>query len=100
MISIKVNDKSKLRQVKQAVDLQLSVPAVPGLDVGGGNKFASGSNDVFQNTQTTISVRCNGGGVVKEPNAKWSLDTVIQVANAFPSLVASCPSKTSAILTR
>ena len=35
VISIKVNDKSKLKEVKQAVDLQLSVPPVPGLDVGG-----------------------------------------------------------------
>lgn len=100
VISIKVNDKSKLREVKQAVDFQLSVPPVPGLDVGGGGKFATGSNEVFKNTQTTISVRCNGGGVIKEPRAKWTLDTVIQVANAFPCLVASCPSKTSAILTR
>ena len=35
VISIKVNDKSTLREVKQAVDFQLAVPPVPDLEVGG-----------------------------------------------------------------
>lgn len=100
IISIKVNDKSKLRSVKEAVDFTLSVPPVPGLDIGAGEKFAKSQNEAFHNTETTISVRCNGGGVIKKPGEKWTLNSVVAIANAFPSLVAGCPSKTSAILTK
>lgn len=99
IISIKVNDKSKLRKVKEAVDFQLSVPPVPELEVGAGESVEKGHSETFRNTETTISVRSNGGGVIKEPGAKWTLNSVVAVANAFPSLVAACPSKTSAILT-
>lgn len=100
VISIKVNDKSKLQQVKEAVDVQLSVPAAPGLEVGAGNKYQSSKASAFENTETTISVKSNGGGVIKTPGAKWNLDTVAAVASAFPSMVAACPAKTSAVLTK
>ena len=61
IISIKINDKSKLNQVKEAVDFQLSVPPVSGLDIGAGEKVDSRHTEAFRNTETTISIRCNGG---------------------------------------
>lgn len=91
VISIKVNDRNKLQQIKEAVDCRLSVPAAPGLQVGAGNSVDNSSRKLFENTETTISVKSNGGGVIKAPGAKWNLDTVIAIANAFPSMVAACP---------
>lgn len=41
-----------------------------------------------------------GGGEIKKPAVPWSIQTVVAVANAFPSMVARSSARTQAILTR
>ncbi|KAF2399201.1 hypothetical protein EJ06DRAFT_531521 [Trichodelitschia bisporula] len=99
VISVSVQDKSKVRQVKQSIDLQLAVGPSP-LSVGGSESVEKQHAELLQDTEITISVNWAGGGEVKKPEAPWTISSVMAVAHAFPSMVARCSSKTSAILTR
>ncbi|KAF2754729.1 hypothetical protein EJ05DRAFT_131526 [Pseudovirgaria hyperparasitica] len=99
IISIQVNDKRKLREVKQAVDVQLAVGPVP-VDVGVKEELNKSHIEALQDTEITISVNWTGGGEVKKPEVPWTLASVVAVANAFPSMVARSCSKTQAILMR
>ncbi|GME47700.1 hypothetical protein BKCO1_100066 [Neofusicoccum parvum] len=99
VISIQVADRSKLRRVKQAVDLALAVGPTP-VSVGASESVDSSHAEVLQDTEITISVNWTGGGDIKKPEVPWTLNTVVAVANAFPSMVARSSSKTAAVLTR
>ncbi|EKG13274.1 hypothetical protein MPH_09555 [Macrophomina phaseolina MS6] len=99
VISIQVQDRSKLRRVKQAVDLALAVGPTP-VSVGAQESVQRDHAEVLQDTEMAISVNWTGGGDIKKPEVPWSLDTVVAVANAFPSMVARSSSKTAAVLTR
>jgi hypothetical protein len=100
IVSIKVNDKSKISAVKAAAEAEMAVAAVPGLSVGTKNSMDKHKSDVWDDTETTISVNWAGGGNIKTPNEKWDLKTVVDVATRFPHLVQTCAQRTSAILTR
>lgn len=99
IISVDVHDKSKLRKVKQAIDVELAVGPSP-VTVGASESFDKQHAELMQDTEITISVNWCGGGEIKRPEVPWTVSSVIAVANAFPSMVARCSSKTSAILTR
>ncbi|KAL2352368.1 hypothetical protein BJ546DRAFT_1064113 [Cryomyces antarcticus] len=99
VISIKVNDSSSLKKVKQAADFQLAVGATP-VSVGAKESFAKESSKILEGTEITISVNWIGGGEIKKPEAPWTLSTVVAIANAFPSMVARCSSRATALLTR
>ncbi|KAF2728045.1 hypothetical protein EJ04DRAFT_119859 [Polyplosphaeria fusca] len=99
VISIKLNDKSKHRAVKQAVDIQLAV-GPPTLEIGASEAFSKEHDEALRNTEISISVNWIGGGEVKKPNVPWTIKSVVAVANAFPSMVARSSARTQAILTR
>lgn len=99
VISIQVQDRSRLRRVKQAVDLALAVGPSP-VSVGAQESVQKDHAEVLQDTEITISVNWTGGGDIKRPEVPWNLDSVVAVANAFPSMVARSSSKTAAVLTR
>ncbi|KKY19401.1 hypothetical protein UCDDS831_g05370 [Diplodia seriata] len=99
VISIQVADRSRLRRVKQAVDLALAVGPSP-VSIGAQESVDKNHAEVLQDTEITISVNWTGGGDIKKPEVPWSLNTVVAVANAFPSMVARSSSKTAAVLTR
>jgi hypothetical protein len=93
LISMKVHDVSKIQKIK--ADLELAFSAVSGKGSGGYN------TTTFSNeAETSISVNWSGGGQIKDPEAKWDMDTMLRVAAHFPEMCAKCPQKTSAILTR
>ena len=100
IVSIKVNDKSKVSAVKAAAEAEIAVAAAPGLSVGTNNAIDKHKSDVWDDTETTISVNWAGGGDIKPPEDKWDLKTVVDVATRFPHLVQTCAQRTSAILTR
>lgn len=100
IISIKVNDKSKVSAVKAAAEAEIAIPAAPGLSVGTKNSIDRHKSDVWDDTETTISVNWAGGGDIKPPDQTWDLGTVVSVATKFPHLVETCAQRTSAILTR
>ena len=100
IVSIKVNDKSKISAVKAAAEAEIAVAAAPGLSVGAHEAVDRHKSDVWDDTETTISVNWAGGGDIKPPEDKWDLQTVVDVATRFPHLVQTCAQRTSAILTR
>ena len=99
VISVKLNDKSKYRSVKQAVDVQLAV-GPPTLEAGVSESIAKDHSEALRNTEISISVNWVGGGEIKKPNFPWTIQNVVAVANAFPSMVARSSARTQAILTR
>ncbi|KIW07298.1 uncharacterized protein PV09_02148 [Verruconis gallopava] len=98
IISIDCHDKSKANGVKEAIDMQLAVPPVPGLEVGGGQGFSKNHSELLRGIEMTISVNWTGGGELKPPGVPWDLKTVMAAANAYPSMVARSSTKISAIL--
>ena len=99
MISIKLNDKSRYKSVKQAVDVQLAV-GPPTLEVGASEAVSKEHSEALRNTEISISVNWVGGGEIKKPKVPWTIQSVVAVANAFPSMVARSSARTQAILTR
>ncbi|KAF2277097.1 uncharacterized protein EI97DRAFT_441851 [Westerdykella ornata] len=99
VISIKLNDKSKYKAVKQAVDVQLAV-GPPTLEIGAKESFEKEHNEALKNTEISISVNWVGGGEIKKPEVPWTIKSVVAVANAFPSMVARSSARTQAVLTR
>ena len=99
VISVDVHDKSKLRSVKQGIDVALAVGPAP-VTVGAQEAVDKEHRELLQDTEITISVNWSGGGEIKRPDVPWSLSSVVQVANAFPSMIARCSAKTSAVLTK
>jgi hypothetical protein len=85
--------------VKQAIDIALAVGPSP-LSIGGGESLDKEHFELLQDSEISISVNWTGGGEVKSPEAQWTVESVVAVANAFPSMVARCSAKTSAILSR
>ena len=100
IVSIKVSDKSKISAVKAAAEAEIAIAAAPGLEVGTKNSFDKSKSDVWDDTETTISVNWAGGGDLKPADEKWDLATVVDVATRFPHLVQTCAQRTSAVLTR
>lgn len=100
IISIKVSDKAKVSAVKAAAEAEIAIAAAPGLSVGTKNSVGKHKSDVWDDTDTTISVNWAGGGDIKPADEKWELKTVVDVATRFPHLVETCAQRTSAILTR
>ena len=100
IVSIKVNDKSKISAVKAAAEAEIAIAAAPGLSVGTKNSLDKSKSDVWDDTETTISVNWAGGGDLKPADEKWDLATVVDVATRFPHLVQTCAQRTSAVLTR
>ena len=100
IVSIKVNDKNKVSDVKAAAEAEIAIPAAPGLEVGTKQALSKHKSDVWDDTETTISVNWAGGGNLKSAEEKWDLKTVVDVATRFPHLVQTCAQRTSAILTR
>ncbi|MCJ1319163.1 hypothetical protein MMC15_004496 [Xylographa vitiligo] len=100
IISIKVNDKSKIKEVKAAAEVDLAIAAAPGLTAGASSSVDKKKTSVWNDTETTISVNWSGGGDIKDPATKWDLATVVDVASRFPHLVESSAQRTSAILTK
>lgn len=100
IISIKVSDKSKVSAVKAAAEAEITIAAAPGLSVGASSAMDKHKSDVWDDTETTISVTWAGGGNIKPADEKWDLKTVVDVATRFPHLVQTCAQRTSAILTK
>ncbi|MCJ1288836.1 hypothetical protein MMC34_000366 [Xylographa carneopallida] len=98
IISIKVNDKSKIKEVKAAAEVDLAIAAAPGLTAGASSSVDKKKTRVWNDTETTISVNWSGGGEIKDPATKWDLATVVDVASRFPHLVETSAQRTSAIL--
>ena len=97
LVSITALDQSKKLEVKGAAHLALQVGVG---DIEGSAEIAMNKEELNKNSQVDISVNWSGGGQLKEGSEKWTIDTLTEVAVRFPDLVASCPQRTHAILTK
>ncbi|KAL9110629.1 MAG: hypothetical protein Q9227_004806 [Pyrenula ochraceoflavens] len=97
IISIKVHNKSNIRKVKTATELQLAVGPPP-LSIGASSNLDKARSDTSRLSETTISVNWSGGGDVKDPNKNWDLAQVVETANEFPNKVAQYSHRIQAIL--
>ncbi|EMD85057.1 hypothetical protein COCC4DRAFT_31650 [Bipolaris maydis ATCC 48331] len=97
LISVKVNDKSKITTIKGALEAELGTPALSGAIKGEGGLDKKATET---STETTINVNWSGGGQIKDPNVLWDINSLTLAAANFPDLVALTPQRTYAILTK
>lgn len=93
ILSIKVNDQSKLQDIKASLELSFSQVQASG---AGGYREANAS----YSSETSISVNWSGGGKVKEPDSKWDVASMLKAAAGFPDACARAPQRIAAILTK
>ncbi|PGH12884.1 hypothetical protein AJ79_03984 [Helicocarpus griseus UAMH5409] len=96
IVSIKVHDKSKISRVKMAAEMQLS--ATRYFQPLSGAVADRDKEDIWTDTELSISVTWSGGGSIKKPRDSWDLPTIIQAANDFPAQVSKYSQRTQAIL--
>ncbi|OJD16850.1 hypothetical protein AJ78_03040 [Emergomyces pasteurianus Ep9510] len=96
IVSIKVQDKNKISRVKMAAEMQLS--ATKYFQPLSGTVADREKEDIWTDTDLSISVTWSGGGNIKKPKASWDLPTIIQAANDFPAQVSKYSQRTQAIL--
>ncbi|OJJ42180.1 hypothetical protein ASPZODRAFT_35469, partial [Penicilliopsis zonata CBS 506.65] len=97
IISMKVNDKSKIFDIKAHLEAELSTASI------GGKVEANADitkESLSRDTETTIAVNWSGGGSIKDPGDDWTFGVLKGAAAAFPDLVAITPQRTYAILTK
>lgn len=97
IVSIKALDASKLMEIKANAHLALQV-GVGSLQADADVELAK--KNLNSNSEVTITVNWSGGGQLKSTLDKWTIDTLQTVAAKFPELVANCPQRTHAILTK
>lgn len=97
VVSIKALETSN--KMKIAADAHLA------LNIGAGEVKADANVDIAKEnlakqSEVTITVNWSGGGHLKQGEKKWDIDSLQAVAAKFPDLVAECPQRTHAILTK
>ena len=97
IVSIKALDSSKKTEIAASAHLALSV-GVGSVEAQGDVALAKA--ELQKNSEVNITVNWSGGGQLKEGGEKWDIDTLTEVAVRFPDLVAACPQRTHAILTK
>lgn len=97
IISMKVHNKAKLLDIQAEAKVALTAGPV---DITGEANVGIARTNLEMNTETTIQVSWCGGGHIKPMEQPWNIQSVMQAAARFPSLVANCPQRTHAILTK
>ena len=97
IVSIRSLDKSNLTNIKADahVALQFGVGSVSAQ-----GDLSSSKSSLNRDSEVNITVNWAGGGQLKNSDEKWTIDTLMAAANRFPELVADCPQRTHAILTK
>ncbi|PSR82112.1 hypothetical protein BD289DRAFT_454493 [Coniella lustricola] len=97
IISMKVHNKAKLLDIKAEAKVALTAGPV---DITAEANVGIARTNLEMNTETTIQVSWCGGGHIKPMEQPWNMQSVMQAAARFPSLVSACPQRTHAILTK
>ncbi|PWN86839.1 hypothetical protein FA10DRAFT_289427 [Acaromyces ingoldii] len=97
LVTMKVLNKSKSTDIK--VEGAITY-ANTSFDVSGEVAYQSAKANLELNTETTIQVSWQGGGVIKPPNEPWTIESLTRAAARFPDHVAESPQRTYAILTK
>lgn len=98
LVNIRSASKTKLKDLKAYASAQLTPAAVP-VQVKVDTAFEKSGKEAWDQAETSIRVQWRGGGEIKTHDFQWGLDSLIQVANAFPTFVAATSAKIRAVLT-
>ena len=97
-IGIKSHDLKKTKKLGAYVSAQLTPMAAP-VQVSGKMEFNKEKEELFSQAETSIRIQWRGGGEIKNHDFPWGMNNLVQIANAFPSMVAATPAKIRAVLT-
>lgn len=99
LVSMKILDKAKIKDIQAAATIALTVGALP-VGVEGEADVGITRAHIDASTETTIQVSWSGGGHIKPMEQQWDIQSLMTAASRFPDLVADCPQRTYAILTK
>lgn len=97
IVSMKILNKAKMTDIK--AEAKVAFTAGP-IDVTAEANVGIARSNIETNTETTIQVSWCGGGHIKPMEQQWDIKSLMQAAARFPDLVADCPQRTYAILTK
>jgi hypothetical protein len=98
LVNIRSASKTKLKDLKAYASAQLTPAAAP-IQLKADTEFTKSGKEAWDQAETSIRVQWRGGGEIKTHDFQWGLDSLIQVANAFPTFVAATSAKIRAVLT-
>jgi hypothetical protein len=98
LVGIRSRKKAISNDLIAYASAQLTPAAVP-LQVKASTEVNKQGKEDFEQAETSIRVQWRGGGEIKNHDFAWGLDSLIQIANAFPSFVAVTSAKIRAVLT-
>lgn len=97
VVSMKILNKAKMTDIKAQAKIALTAGAVQ-IKVDANVGIAR--SNIETNTETTVQVSWSGGGHIKPMEQQWDIQSLMAAAARFPDLVADCPQRTYAILTK
>jgi hypothetical protein len=97
VVSMKILNKAKKSDIQAEAKVALTVGTI---DVSGEGHVGIARSNIETNTETTIQVSWSGGGHIKPMEQQWDIQSLMAAAARFPDLVADCPQRTYAILTK
>ncbi|TAQ87233.1 hypothetical protein B7494_g4480 [Chlorociboria aeruginascens] len=97
VVSMKILNKAKKTDIK--AEAKVAFTAGP-MAVEAEANVNIAKENIETNTETTIQVSWSGGGHIKPREQQWDIKSLMQAAARFPDLVAECPQRTYAILTK
>lgn len=97
LVSMKILNKAKKTDIQAEAKIALTAGAV---QVEAEANVGIARSNIETNTETTIQVSWSGGGHIKPMEQQWDIQSLMAAAARFPDLVADCPQRTYAILTK
>ncbi|RAL08768.1 hypothetical protein BO97DRAFT_480426 [Aspergillus homomorphus CBS 101889] len=97
IVSIKILNKAKKTDI--AASAKVAFTTGP-MDIKAEAEVNMARANIETNTETTIQVNWSGGGHIKPMEQQWDIKSLMQAAARFPDLVAECPQRIYAILTK
>jgi hypothetical protein len=97
LISIKILNEAKKTDIQTEAKIALTAGAAQ-IEAEANVRIAR--SNIETNTETTIQVSWSGGGHIKPMEQQWDIQSIMAAAARFPDLVADCPQRTYAILTK
>ena len=97
LVSMKILNKAKKTDIQ--AEAKVAFTAGP-VDIRAEANVNIAKVNIETNTETTIQVSWSGGGHVKPREQQWDVQSLMQAAARFPDLVAQCPQRIYAIVTK
>ncbi|CAK4024480.1 Hypothetical predicted protein [Lecanosticta acicola] len=97
LVSMKILNKAKKTDIQAAAKVAFTAGTV---DITAQANVNVAKTNIETNTETTIQVSWAGGGHIKPREQQWDIPSLMQAAARFPDLVANCPQRIYAIVTK